>query len=173
MLRYLALTLLMGCSASAGGASFDGPADDEPLGQAGAPAEPVAGAPAIGGSDAAGSLSVGGASAGSPVVKGGQEPVAGAPAAGAASGGQAGQAGAGGAAATAGSPSAGSPPACPSDYYCHELGPDAFAKCVVRPAPDDPQFPMCTITEGACFYPKDAPESCIKPECWSKKRTCD
>lgn len=100
----------------------------------------------------------------------GELPAAGAPASG--SGGAAAGSPPGGAAGQAGTPAGGSGPKCPADFYCHELGPDAFAKCITRPADPDPQFPMCTITEGTCFYPKDAPEACITADCWSTKRTC-
>jgi hypothetical protein len=184
MVRLFAVLLLVGCSASAGDATFEDSPEGEPTGMAGAATEPTAGSPTTAGASAGG-LASGGSSAGSVVAKGGQdpEPTAGAPTTTAGTAAVSGSGGTSPTTAGAGGSSAGQAPtagtggapptACPADFYCHELGPDAFAKCVTRPAPDDPQFPTCEITEGACFYPKDAPESCIKAECWSKKRTCD
>lgn len=174
MMRYLALVLLAGCAAPTGGAgSFDGPPDGEPAGMAGAPTEPTPGPP-IGGSADAGAPSVGGSSAGSPAAEatGGQPPEPSAGASTFAGGGAGGApAGVGGDASAAGAPSPSAGAKCPADFYCAQP-PDAFAKCVIRPADPDPRFPMCEITERTCYWPTDAPESCIKAECWKMLRSC-
>lgn len=190
MVRFLFAALLVGCSAAAGesdlpaqsGGSAGAPTAAAGEGPTGGSTSQVAGAgglvseagkapdggtvakagePPIGGTGGAGG------SAGSAPVGGNLTGGSGGAAAGAASAGSAGQIG------SAGTATGGAGPKCPADFYCHELGPDAFAKCVTRPADPDPQFPGCTITEGTCFYPKDAPESCILDSCWSTKRTCD
>jgi len=151
---------------------------------AGAATESSAGAPTDGGSTDEPSTT-GGTSA-DVVAKGGQEPSPGgaAPEAGSTMGGKPSSAGsdgglagsstvAGMGGAVAGTAGGTSGPKCPADFYCHELGPDAFAKCVIEPTDPDPNFPGCEISRGTCFYPKDAPAACITDDCWSTKRACD
>lgn len=177
-MRFFAVALLVSCSASTGGADVA----PSPDGSAGAPVA-AAGEPSEGSGTAAGAGGLtseagkpgGGGKAGQPVVATGGDsdpPPSGSGGGGTSSGGKANGGTGGTAGGKGGSSGAAGATSCPADFYCHPLGPDAFAKCVTRPADPDPQFPMCTITEGACFYPKTAPESCITPDCWSKKRTC-
>jgi hypothetical protein len=182
VMRFLLLAIVVSCSA-APSADGDGVPPAPMAGSGGATEPPAGGAGAPGGAAGVPVAGSGGLPAGAPAAGdaglgggGGAPPVAGMPPAGggpATSGAPTGGTPAGGGTSSGAGGASGSGDACPADYYCHELGPDAFAKCVIRPAPDDPQFPSCKISEGTCYWPKDAPESCIKPECWSKRRTCD